>query len=229
MMESRRRRRGFLGLVSAGLLAASLGAHAETPLFTPPAPGTYELPPIQHVADYELLDSHGARVRLLGLAPGQVALVSFVYQHCTDGSACPAALATWKRVDEALAARPTLARHVRLVTVSFDPANDTPERMAELGRHLRPRSDWRFLTARSEAELQPVLADYGQDVLRLVGSGGERLGLIQHLTKAFLVDAHGNVRGIYGSSFLSPQILLNDVQTVLAEESAARRQTAASR
>jgi cytochrome oxidase Cu insertion factor (SCO1/SenC/PrrC family) len=202
-------------------------AHADTELFTPPSPGSYDLPAIQHVADYELLDPQGARVPLLGLSPGQVALVSFVYQHCTDGSACPAALATWKRVDEALAARPALARHVRLVTVSFDPENDTPVRMAELSRHLRPRSDWRFLTASSEAELRPVLSDYGQDVLPLVGAGGERLGLLQHLTKAFLVDAHGDVRGIYGSSFLSVQILLNDAQTVLAAESARTR--AASR
>jgi len=225
----RRMARRLLAPLAAALLGAFSVAHADSALFTPPAPGTYELPPIQHVADYELLDPHGARVRLLGLAPGQVALVSFVYQRCTDGSACPAALATWKRVDEALAARPALARHVRLVTVSFDPANDTPERMAELARHLRPRGDWRFLTAPNEAELRPVLADYGQDVLPLVGAGGERLGLLQHLTKAFLVDEHGDVRGIYGSGFLSAQILLNDAQTVLAAESAARPRTAASR
>jgi len=210
-----------LAVLAALLLDPAL-ARADAELFTPPPPGSYELPPIQHVADYELLDSQGARVRLLGLAPGQVALVSFVYQHCSDGSACPAALATWKRVDEALAARPALARQVRLVTVSFDPENDTPRRMAELARHLRPRSDWRFLTASSDAELRPVLSDYGQDVLPLVGAGGERLGLLQHLSKAFLVDAHGDVRGIYGSSFLSAQILLNDAQTVLTAESATR-------
>jgi len=218
-----------LALLAGGLLGAFSRARADSVLFTPPAPGTYELPPIQHVADYDLLDPRGARVRLLGLAPGQVALVSFVYQHCSDGSACPAALATWKRVDDALAARPALARHVRLVTVSFDPANDTPERMAELARHLRPRSDWRFLTASSEAELRPVLADYGQDVLPLVGTSGERLGLLQHLTKAFLVDQHGDVRGIYGSGFLSAQILLNDAQTVLTAESATRPRAAAAR
>jgi cytochrome oxidase Cu insertion factor (SCO1/SenC/PrrC family) len=214
----------------AGLLGAFSGAQADTALYTPPAPGSYELPAIQHVADHELLDSHGARVRLLGLAPGQVALVSFVYQHCSDGSACPAALATWKRVDESLAARPALARHVRLVTVSFDPENDTPPRMAELARHLRPRSDWRFLTASNQAELRPVLADYGQDVLPLVGADGKRLGLLQHMTKAFLVDQHGDVRCIYGSSFLSPQMLINDAETVLqAEAEAARSRTAAQR
>lgn len=213
---------GLLAFLLAGLFAVAWRAQADTALFTPPAPGTYELPPIQHVADYELLDPRGARVLLLGLKPGQVALVSFVYQHCSDGSACPAVLATWKRVDDTLAARPGLARHVRLVTVSFDPENDTPERMAELARHLRPRSDWRFLTAPNQAELKPVLADYGQDVLPLVGTGGERLGLLQHLTKAFLVDAHGDVRAVYGSSFLSAQIMLNDAQTVLAGESAAR-------
>ena len=225
----RRQARRLSALLAAGLLGAFSTAHADSALFTPPAPGTYELPTIQHVADYELLDPHGARAPLLGLAPGQVALVSFIYQRCTDGTACPAALATWKRVDAALAGRPALARHVRLVTVSFDPVNDTPERMGELARHLRPRSDWRFVTAPNEAELRPVLADYGQDVLPLVGAGGERLGLLQHLTKAFLVDEHGDVRGIYGSGFLSAEILLNDAETVLAAGSAARPRKGASR
>ena len=66
--------------------AAALGTRAAD---LPPA-GSYELPPIGRVAEHWLLDETGSRVPLLGLAPGQVALVSLIYTHCP--AACPAAL-----------------------------------------------------------------------------------------------------------------------------------------
>ena len=105
--------------------------------------------------------------------------------------------------------------HVRLATVSFDPAHDTPARMAELRRALTPHSDWRFLTATGPGAIAPVLAAFGQDALPLVGSDERALGLYRHVLKVFLVDARGAVRNIYSSGFLSPELLLVDARTVL--------------
>jgi cytochrome oxidase Cu insertion factor (SCO1/SenC/PrrC family) len=195
-------------------LAAS-AAGGQDALYVPPAPGTYELPPITRVADATLLDPTGARVPLLGLEPGQVALVSFVYRSCSDGAACPAALAAWKQVDALLAARPARAGRVRLVTVSFDPVRDTPEKMGALERALAPRSDWRFLTAADAGELRAALAQFGQDVTPVLEADGRDTGELQHLVRAYLVDAQGDVRGVYGAAFLVPQLLVNDAETAL--------------
>jgi cytochrome oxidase Cu insertion factor (SCO1/SenC/PrrC family) len=210
-------------LVGGLLLAAKLSAQTSTattsdaPLFEPPPPGSYELPAIARVADFELLAPDGARVPVLGLAKGQVALVAFVYRACSDAEGCPAALATLKRIDVALAQRRALAGHVRLVTVSFDPAHDTPERMGELASHLAPASDWRFLTAADGAELAPLLAAYGQDVTALVGPQGEPTGAIRHVVKVYLVDSRRDVRNVYSTGFLSVPLLLADLETVVAE------------
>lgn len=195
---------------------------APTP-FALPEPGSYELPPIAHVAEFSLLDEAGAAVPLLGLAPDQVAVVSFIYSRCGDGHGCPAALAVLQRVDRAIAADPTLASRVRLATVSFDPANDTPERMSELRRALAPVSGWRFLTAPDAATIAPVLAAYGQDLLPLVGDDERALGLYRHVLKVFLVDARGDIRNIYSSGFLSPEVLLVDARTVLSANAAGQR------
>lgn len=189
----------------------------ERPGFALPEPGTYELPVISRVADFTLLDEHGARAALLGLAPGQVAVVSFVYTRCGDGGrGCPAALAVLQRLDRAIAADPALAGRMRIATVSFDPAHDTPERMAALRASLAPRGEWRFLTAASPAAIAPVLEAYGQDALPLVGEDAQALGLFRHVLKVFLVDADGAIRNVYSSGFLSPELLLVDARTVLA-------------
>jgi cytochrome oxidase Cu insertion factor (SCO1/SenC/PrrC family) len=104
---------------------------------------------------------------------------------------------------------------VRLVTVSFDPARDTPEKMGELRSALEPKGDWRFLTAASDAELAPVLRSYGQDVVRMGGAGETDAVVLRHVLKVFLVDASGDVRNIYSTGFLDTRLILADVETLL--------------
>jgi cytochrome oxidase Cu insertion factor (SCO1/SenC/PrrC family) len=185
----------------APALAAFLALGASAPRFDVPAPGSYELPPIQLVSEHRVLDDAGRETALLGLAPGEAALVSFVYLSCPD--ACPAVTAQLARLDAELARRPALGRRVQLVTMSFDPAHDPPARMAALRASLSPRGRWRFATGASEAALAPVLADFGQD------PGAS------HVLKLFLVDAGGRVRNIYSTGFLDVRLLLADLETVL--------------
>ncbi len=205
----------FVAAFAAPVFAHEEAKRARVPAFALPEPGSYELPAIAHVADFTLQDETGAPAPLLDLAPDQVAIVSFIYTRCSDGRGCPAALAVLQRLDRAIAADATLAARVRIATVSFDPAHDTPAEMALLRRAMVPRSQWRFLTAVSPAAIAPVLSAFGQDALPLVGDGAQALGLYRHVLKVFLVDAQGAVRNVYSSGFLSPELLLVDARTVL--------------
>lgn len=216
--------RGLAAVAGVLALSATLArAHDEDPpeaeapplLYELPAAGSYALPVIDRVADHRLVGADGAPAPLLELDAGQLAFVSFVYLSCSDAAGCPLALASLTRLDRALARRDDLRDRVRLVTVSFDPARDTPEQMAELRRHLRPQSSWRFLTARSEEDLRPVLADYGQDAVPLVTAGGTRTGRVRHVTLVFLVDATGAIRNVYSTGFLDHRLLLRDAETLL--------------
>jgi cytochrome oxidase Cu insertion factor (SCO1/SenC/PrrC family) len=180
--------------------AHALGASAA-PRFEAPAPGSYELPPIQRVAEHTLLDHEGRAAPLLGIAPGEAALVSFVYLSCPD--ACPRATALMDELDAQLVAKPALAGRVQLVTASFDPANDPPARMAALRSALAPRGRWRFVTSASEDAIAPVLADFGQDASP------------SHVLKIFLVDGERRVRNIYSTGFLDVRLLLADLETLL--------------
>jgi cytochrome oxidase Cu insertion factor (SCO1/SenC/PrrC family) len=175
-------------------------------LFEPPEPGSYALPPIFRVPEQRLLDASGRPTPVLGLAEGEVALVSFIYTHCTQADGCPLALATLQRLDRALAGR----AGVRLVTVSFDPERDTPEKMGRLRQALAPRGDWRFLTAPSPQAVLPVLQSYGQHVARAVDDPA----VLIHVLKVFLVDAQRDVRNIYSTGFLDPRLILADIETL---------------
>jgi cytochrome oxidase Cu insertion factor (SCO1/SenC/PrrC family) len=195
---------------STGLLPPALR-------YEPPAPGTYELPPIQTLEPHQLLGSDGGGEPLLG--PGKVALVGLVYLSCPDQ--CPLTHSVFQRVDHTLPGDPELRGRVELVTVSFDPERDTPERMAALRSQLAPVSDWRFLTARDPGAIAPVLADLGQDAQ---SAESVATGRINHVLKVFLVDDARQVRNVYSAEFLDPRLLLNDVRTVLRESPSADAQ-----
>jgi len=111
---------------------------------------------------------------------------------------------------------------VRLVTLSFDPARDSPDvmrryagsRAVDQGGGLR----WYFLTTPSVRELLPLVEGFGQDVrLTFDRSGARPRRELSHVLKVFLIDRAGDVREIYTSTFLYPQLVLNDIETLLME------------
>jgi cytochrome c peroxidase len=188
---------------------------AFRPEYTPPAPGTYVLPPIATISDHALLDEKGRTTRLFTVVRDRVAVVAFVYTACREAAGCPVSFAVLHGLDRAIAADRALAGRVRLITISFDPERDTPARMASTRRMHRPRSDWRFVTTRDEAALAPLLADFDQPVAKLRYVDGTWTGLFRHVLKVFLVDREHRVRNVYSTGFLNPALVVNDVKTVL--------------
>ena len=72
---------------------------------------------------------------------------------------------------------------------------------------------WSFLTTRSSQSLAPLLDGFGQDVRSIRGPAGRRE--LSHVLKVFLIDENAVVREIYDSTFLHPQTVLNDIETLL--------------
>jgi len=187
------------------------------PEYAPPAVGSYTLPVIQGVRDHPLVDADGRPTTLFALKHGRIAVVAFVYTTCVEVTGCPLGNAVLKRVDDKLAADRDLARRTRLITVSFDPERDTPARMAEVRALYRPSASWRFLTTRGDADLRPLLEDFGQPVAKLRFADGRWSGLFRHVLKVFLLDRENRVRNIYSVGFLGPELVLNDIRTLLRE------------
>lgn len=193
--------------------------------FVAPAPGTYRLPPIQRTPNGRVVDIDGRTYGLARYTQHRITLLSFMYTYCVDPVGCPLAYATLTQLRERLLRHPDMASRVRLVSLSFDPSHDDPAAMRMYAGALAdPRSpvQWHFLTTRSVADLKPILADLGQDVSVELDSRGRPTRVLNHMLKLFLIDQDGRVREIYTTAFLMPEVMFNDIQTLLLESAAPR-------
>ncbi len=89
--------------------------------------------------------------------------------------------------------------------------------MKSYGARLRaPGFGWVFLTSASDAALQPILDSYDQAVFR------DPSGAMSHILRVMLIDRQRRVRNIYSVSYLHADTVLNDVETLLLEDGAAK-------
>ena len=211
-------------LATLAVLASSLVAAADTRLergdargiaadYVPPAAGSYRLPVIQRVGNHPLIDAGDRPTSLFDLKGRRLAVVAFIYTACTDAGGCPFSQATLLSLDRALGADSELGREAMLITVSFDPGRDTPQRLSQTRDLYRPRSDWHFVTTPGDS-LQAMLDDFGQPVAKLRLADGSWSGLYRHVLKVFLLDRDDGVRNIYSTGFLDRDLVLNDLRTL---------------
>lgn len=210
-----------LALGTAGAEAAESALPAPPRLaFVPPAPGSYRLERIMQAPDGSVLESDGSLHRLSEFTTGKITLFSFIYTYCTDARGCPLAYATLHSLKGTIERTPALRGKVRFVSMSFDPEYDTPPAMRHYGGAEARAGNgltWHFLTTRNGRELAPLLDGFGQDISVASPQPGQRVPVLSHMLKVYLLDARGQVREIYSTSYLHPDVLLGDIRTLLLE------------
>lgn len=108
-----------------------------------------------------LTDETGRTVRLQDdLAKDHVVVMNFIFTTCS--TICQPMSATFAQVEKRLGTRP-----VRLVSISIDPENDTPARLAEWKARFKGGSAWTLLTGAQEEidRLRKALGVYTADRL----------------------------------------------------------------
>jgi len=197
-------------------VAAGPAVTADLPpaAFQVPLAGSYDLPVVDLVRDHPVIDSSGEATTLFALKRGRLAVMAFVYTSCPETEGCPLSQSILYRLDRALAADTALGKRVSLVSLSFDAARDTPEKLAAFRHGQRPQSDWHFVTTRGGPELTDLLDDFNQSVVPLRDAEGRFTGRYRHVLKIFLLDEENRVRNVYSSGLLSPELVLADLQTL---------------
>jgi protein SCO1 len=79
---------------------------------------------------------------------GRPVILNFVYTTCT--TSCPLTSRTFEQLQERLG---TEREKVHMISISIDPEQDTPARLAEYARKYDAKSQWQFYTGTSEASL----------------------------------------------------------------------------
>jgi len=162
-------------------------------------------PPPQSVAlklpDSALLDQNGRPQRLVSDVVGdKVIVASFVYTSCT--TICPVVSTLFSQVQDKLGG--LLDEQVRLVSLSVDPARDTPARLKSYAEAHGARPGWLWLTG------QPP-----EVVAALKGFGTYTANFKDHPVVIMIGDGKsGQWIRYYG--FQDPQRLAAQVREVLA-------------
>ncbi|HYS18073.1 MAG TPA: SCO family protein [Candidatus Binatia bacterium] len=225
----------LLAAVAALVTAAGTGpveAHepddrlpaAVTMDFVPPLPGSYPLHAIMRAPDGPVLDLDGRRLPLSRFTAGKITLLGFIYTSCADARGCPLAYQVFHTVRHRVSEDPELRHRVRLVSLSFDPARDTPAVMRHYAA-AAPRNgvEWAFLTTEMPRTLVPILDGFGQDVRVELDSRARPAGPLAHVLKVFLLDERAIVREIYTTAYLFPEVILNDIKTLRLLDGGQRR------
>ena len=103
----------------------------------------YEVPPVKLVRD------DGTTVSLPEeLNDGRPVILNFIYTTCT--TVCPLTSRTFEQFQEMLGEE---RNKVHMISISIDPEQDTPERLAAYARKYDAAPQWRFYTGTNEASL----------------------------------------------------------------------------
>jgi protein SCO1 len=117
---------------------APSSASARSSKVDPPDPAE-----LLAIPDVSLRDQDGRPVRFFSdLVKGKVVAVSFVFTTCT--TVCPLIGAKFSELQRKLGNR--LGPDFRLISISVDPAHDSPERLKAWGKTFGAGPEWRFVT-----------------------------------------------------------------------------------
>ena len=154
-----------------------------------------ELPDLGTVTPFALTDERGTPFTEEALR-GHPTIVNFVFTRCD--TICPVVSMKMERLQDKLLDRK--AAPIKLLSITVDPAYDTPARLAAYAQRYRARPDkWRFLTGPVDQVRALVEGPFMNSMLDegLTPSGAPA---ISHNGYFVLVDGDLVIRGVYDSS-----------------------------
>lgn len=165
------------------------------------------LPKLFPVPAASLVDENERTVNLDSMK-GSVTVYDFIFTRCTG--VCPVMSMNMRKLTEEI---PDDAP-VRFVSISVDPAHDTPEALRAYAKRFRDDDRWMFLTGERQAILDVSVKGFklaaGDPV-----PGGEAL---LHSSKFALADKSGVIRAYFdGADGESRQKIVAAIRTLVAE------------
>jgi len=181
--------------------------HSESPASKPtaamhiPAPG-------DDVPDFHLINQNGKRISLHQYR-GQTLLLTLIYTRCPFPDFCPRVSHEFSTIDRQVRIDPARYGKTHLLSISFDPAHDTPKVLRAYGFSCAGSKDpalfthWEF-SAIPAAEL-PDFANYFALTYQEEG------GLITHSLSTAVISPDGKIFKWYHGADWQASDLLQDI------------------
>jgi protein SCO1/2 len=172
-----------------------------------PAPG-------DPVPDFKLRNQDGRPIHLAAFK-GNALLITFIYTRCPLPDFCPRVTRNFAQVSRELAATPAVYAKTHLLSVSFDPENDTPARLRSYGAtYIGSDAKDAFAHWDFAVPDAPVLKQMAQ--FFNVGMTNAADGTINHTLSTTLIGPDGKVVRFYPGNEWTAEQVAADVKEVIA-------------
>ncbi|MGE0397663.1 MAG: SCO family protein [Kofleriaceae bacterium] len=154
-----------------------------------------QLPDLGKVTAFDLVDEQGRPFTEEALR-GHPTIVDFIFTRCD--TICPIITMKMQRLQDKLLDRK--ADSIKILSISVDPANDTPEKLAAYAAKYHAKPDkWRFVTGPVDKVKELVEGPFMNSMMQegFTKSGAPQ---ISHNGYFILVDGDLTIRGIYDSN-----------------------------
>ena len=161
------------------------------------------------VPDVAFVDQDGNHVNLSSFR-GDAVVVTFIYTSCPMPNFCPLMDKNFQKMQAKLKENGNILR-THLLSVSFDPAVDTPAVMkthaASLGADPRL---WSFVTGDRDA-IDKFASGFGVSISRATNDPRD----ITHNLRTAIIDRQGNLVQTYNGNEWTPEQVLADVRVMI--------------
>jgi protein SCO1/2 len=169
------------------------------------------LKPGDALPDESFVDEHG-RARRLSDWRGRVVAITFIYTRCPIPTFCPLMDRHFASIQATIRSDRSLEGRVHLLSVTFDPAYDTPEVLEAHARKVGAHpATWSFLTGGRD-EIDRFAARLGVSVVR-----EENPADITHNLRTAVVDAEGRIERVFTGNDWTPAQVVSTIRDALEQ------------
>ena len=167
------------------------------------------------VPDYRLINQDGKTIRIQDYK-GKALLLTFIYTRCQDPNQCTLMSSNFAAIDQELQKQPELYGKTHLLSISFDPAYDTPKVLRSYGAaHTGKYSDetfahWEFASGSAD-EVKGIAKFFGLRYYQDTSSGTEQ---VIHSLRTAVIGPDGKIVKVYRGNEWKPQDILSEIQKV---------------
>jgi protein SCO1 len=180
-----------------------------------PAPGSENAAQIgKPVPDFTLTNQDGKKISIKDFA-GKALAVTFIYRECPLPEYCILMSRNFSDLAIQLNAEPDVKDKVSLLTISFDPARDTPEKLKQyglgyMGKDAKDLGVWQ-LAVGSDAEVRKVASFFG---LKYSVSEEDKTQ-INHTLVTAVINPRGEVTRIFTGNSWTPADLRKELNAAI--------------
>jgi protein SCO1/2 len=184
-------------------------AKVDTPAPSPIASGFELIKVGAEVPNQLFIDQDGKERHLNDIRDGRAMALTFMYTKCPMPTYCPMMDRQFATIQKEIHAKPELRDKTTLLSVSFDPKNDTPpvlkKHATELGADPKV---WTFVTGNRD-DIDKFAMTFGVTLIRGEASDPNEIG---HTLRTAIIDRSGKLVRTYTGNEWSASDIVADLE-----------------